>query len=410
MEVLENVEGYFEDGQANQGAVLDAGENQGFPKLSEVPNAPRPASANEDLDQLSEGLIADRDEARYTNQTLRSRYADGAPTTSENMASENSVKAQSKSTPNQKVIQRKELRSAESAGQVHVAATKRRVARSSSSLAEERRIGNIEPASGAVLRDQWTGSEEGQRIVGLDDGTVISNDGRLADSQQIVSGQTVHTSKLSETARARENHNAAKRQTSSRAGVMAVSQFRAMFNERFDSSGRSPYHTDERHQVAVQVDGDAVLRGRTVSPNGSDMNQTFAGPLHAAQESRDNGQAMVSFQAASIPFAVGSASLNSSDRAALKEVVKLHQKFGGTVHVVGHASQRTRDMGTENHRMVNFNLSLDRATAVSMELARLGIPAEAVAVIARSDNEPFAYEYMPEGEAYNRRADVYLEY
>ncbi|MBR44982.1 MAG: flagellar motor protein MotB, partial [Rhodospirillaceae bacterium] len=117
-----------------------------------------------------------------------------------------------------------------------------------------------------------------------------------------------------------------------------------------------------------------------------------------------------SFQAASIPFAVGSASLNSSDRAALKQVVKLHRKFGGTVRVVGHASQRTRDMGSESHRLVNFNLSLDRATAVSMELARLGIPSEAVTVIARSDNEPLAYEYMPEGEAFNRRADIYLEY
>ena len=80
------------------------------------------------------------------------------------------------------------------------------------------------------------------------------------------------------------------------------------------------------------------------------------------------------------------------------------------MRVIGHASQRTRDMDSAEHRWVNFQLSLDRATAVSMELTRLGVPAEAMMVIARADNEPLTYEYMPEGEAENRRADVYIEY
>ena len=189
-----------------------------------------------------------------------------------------------------------------------------------------------------------------------------------------------------------------------------------MFNERFDSSGRSTYNVTDRQQVAAQNSDNALVRERAEESDTADLSQAqIDSPrptllARTMQESRDNGQAAVSFQAASIPFAVGSASLNSLDRATLKEVVKLHRKFGGTVHVVGHSSQRTRDMGSESHRMVNFSLSLDRATAVSMELARLGVSAEAVTVIARSDNEPIAYEYMPEGEAYNRRADVYLEY
>jgi flagellar motor protein MotB len=124
----------------------------------------------------------------------------------------------------------------------------------------------------------------------------------------------------------------------------------------------------------------------------------------------DSGLAAISFQATSIPFAVGSAALNSSDRAQLKKVAELHEQFGGVVRVIGHASRRTRDMEFDTHQWVNFQLSLDRATAVSVELTRLGVPAQSMLVMARSDNEPLTYEYMPKGEAENRRADIYIEY
>ena len=80
------------------------------------------------------------------------------------------------------------------------------------------------------------------------------------------------------------------------------------------------------------------------------------------------------------------------------------------MRVIGHASRRTRDMDLNSHSWVNFQISLDRATAVSMELTRLGVPALAVLVDARSDNEPVSYEYMPAGEAENRRADVFIEF
>ncbi|HIM45844.1 MAG TPA: hypothetical protein EYM34_06240, partial [Alphaproteobacteria bacterium] len=76
--VWDDVGGFFEDDEANDRALSQSGEDQDFPKLSDVPDTPRTASSPEDLDRLSEGLVADRDEARYTNETLRSRYADDA--------------------------------------------------------------------------------------------------------------------------------------------------------------------------------------------------------------------------------------------------------------------------------------------------------------------------------------------
>ena len=73
--VWDDVGGFFEDDEANVRvrALSQSGEDQDFPKLSDVPDTPRPASSPEDLNRLSEGLVADRDEARYTTETLRRR-------------------------------------------------------------------------------------------------------------------------------------------------------------------------------------------------------------------------------------------------------------------------------------------------------------------------------------------------
>jgi flagellar motor protein MotB len=53
---------------------------------------------------------------------------------------------------------------------------------------------------------------------------------------------------------------------------------------------------------------------------------------------------------------------------------------------------------------------MDRANAVARALVRMGVPASEVSVAARADNEPVYYEFMPAGEAGNRRAEIYLDY
>jgi len=90
--------------------------------------------------------------------------------------------------------------------------------------------------------------------------------------------------------------------------------------------------------------------------------------------------------------------------------VKLKNEKGGSLRVVGHASSRTRDVDPLRHRLVNFRLSLARANAVARALARRGVPASEVRVQAMSDNVPLYHEFMPSGEAGNRRAEIYLDY
>lgn len=112
---------------------------------------------------------------------------------------------------------------------------------------------------------------------------------------------------------------------------------------------------------------------------------------------------------ATILFPNGSARLSARDRRILANIHKLHQERGGTLRVIGHASSRTRNSDPVRHKMVNFKVSIDRADVVARELMRLGIKRDQITVDAVSDLQPVYFEFMPSGEAGNRRTEIYLE-
>ena len=111
-----------------------------------------------------------------------------------------------------------------------------------------------------------------------------------------------------------------------------------------------------------------------------------------------------------VKFSHGSAKLSARARRNLKAVVQAFNEQGGIIRVVGHASSRTPNMTIEQHKLVNFWISVDRAHAVASELMRQGVNATAIAVEARGDAQPIYFESMPAGEAENRRAEVFFEF
>jgi flagellar motor protein MotB len=111
---------------------------------------------------------------------------------------------------------------------------------------------------------------------------------------------------------------------------------------------------------------------------------------------------------ATIMFANGSARLTARDIGILRQVELLAKQRGGTLRVIGYASGRTRNMDPISHKMVNFQISVKRANAVARELVRLGVHGGKIQVDARSDDNPLYYEFMPSGEAGNRRAEIYI--
>ncbi len=130
----------------------------------------------------------------------------------------------------------------------------------------------------------------------------------------------------------------------------------------------------------------------------------------AAPPAMGSAEANGSLRVATIQFATGSATLDSRDRTILKQVVALQKERGGVLRIVGHASARTANMDAVRHKMVNYEVSADRAQTVAQTLLQFGAPAERVTVVAKSDTEPVFYEFMPSGEAGNRRTEIYLDF
>ncbi|MGP1253507.1 MAG: OmpA family protein [Kiloniellales bacterium] len=111
-----------------------------------------------------------------------------------------------------------------------------------------------------------------------------------------------------------------------------------------------------------------------------------------------------------IYFGHGSANLDSRDREVLGQVRRILDGTGGQLRIVGHASMRTGVMEPARHAVANLEISQQRAAAVANELNRQGVPDSALVIEALGAQQPVFFEFMPTGEAGNRRVEVYLEY
>jgi outer membrane protein OmpA-like peptidoglycan-associated protein len=114
--------------------------------------------------------------------------------------------------------------------------------------------------------------------------------------------------------------------------------------------------------------------------------------------------------AAIVFFPRDAAVLSAKAKAQILSAAQSFQSRDGTgfIRVVGHSSSRTADMPMARHLAVVFEHSQDFATAVAHELIRDGVPADKVLIEAVGDSQPVYYESMPQGEAGNRRAEIFL--
>ena len=110
-----------------------------------------------------------------------------------------------------------------------------------------------------------------------------------------------------------------------------------------------------------------------------------------------------------VMFRHDSTSLSAAARDQIHKVADAYKESGGKIRVVGHASQRTRDMAFDDHLRINFRVSANRAGAVASELMRLGVDPSALTIDAVGDAQPQFLEAMPAGEAGNRRVEIFVE-
>lgn len=113
-------------------------------------------------------------------------------------------------------------------------------------------------------------------------------------------------------------------------------------------------------------------------------------------------------QVATIQFNHSSANLSARDRQIISTVASAVRDSGSKLLVVGHASSRTRQLSKARHEVANFDVSFARANAVAQALIQSGVPSNQVTVEAVADDQPIYSESMPNGEAGNRRAEIFF--
>lgn len=158
--------------------------------------------------------------------------------------------------------------------------------------------------------------------------------------------------------------------------------------------------------------GGPPLPGYQPAPNYS----TLSGPLatgvpgSAPAYTLPAGTAPVAGQpVAVIYFNDASSAVSDRGQWVLRNVALLQQQLGGRLRVVGNASLHTVPMDPQRHDKVNYRMSQARANAVAQSLIAMGVPQGSIAVAAQGSQAPIFYEFMPTGEAANRRVDIYLD-
>lgn len=102
-------------------------------------------------------------------------------------------------------------------------------------------------------------------------------------------------------------------------------------------------------------------------------------------------------------FEHGSSALSATARKAIASAAR---GYGGHVVVEGHASQRTHTTDPVQSGIINLQMSMKRAMAVTKQLIRDGVPPESIKTTAYGAGKPAVMETDRATEAKNRRVEI----
>ncbi|WP_022726940.1 OmpA family protein [Fodinicurvata sediminis] len=139
----------------------------------------------------------------------------------------------------------------------------------------------------------------------------------------------------------------------------------------------------------ITINQDVVSDSGTYNPSYSAGNRELAGVIY---------------------FRHGSNALDSRDRGIISEIARVAERRGASVQVVGHASAHTPTMDQERFERVNQAMSRQRAEAVVDALRQAGLEQGRIRMEALGVSGRVYAEFMPTGEAGNRRVEIFLLY
>ena len=119
----------------------------------------------------------------------------------------------------------------------------------------------------------------------------------------------------------------------------------------------------------------------------------------------------IQFRVATINFSSGSSSVNNAGLKKIKKIAKIAKERNAKIKVIGHASERTKDMPIAKHKLVNFIISDKRANSVAeIFIKKYNFPSDKLITQGVSDSKPLFKEIMPAGTTANQRTEIFLIY
>ena len=119
----------------------------------------------------------------------------------------------------------------------------------------------------------------------------------------------------------------------------------------------------------------------------------------------------IQYRVATINFSSGSSSVNNAGLKKIKKIAKIAKERDAKIKVIGHASERTKDMPIAKHKLVNFIISDKRANSVAeIFIKKYNFPSDKLITQGVSDSKPLFKEIMPAGTSANQRTEIFLIY
>ena len=172
-----------------------------------------------------------------------------------------------------------------------------------------------------------------------------------------------------------------------------------MGSSAYGTSG-VPSSTDP--SVTVFPFSDSVLAPGTdpsYRPHGGQRRPMPAAGNYAAMDSLP----MYTGNPNTVYFEHGSSALSATARKAIASAAR---NYGGHIVVEGHASQRAQTNDPVQRGIINLQMSMKRAMAVTKQLIRDGVPPESIKTTAYGSAKPAVMETDRATEAKNRRVEI----
>ena len=119
----------------------------------------------------------------------------------------------------------------------------------------------------------------------------------------------------------------------------------------------------------------------------------------------------IQYRVATINFSSGSSSVDNAGLKKIKKIAKIAKERDAKIKVIGHASERTKDMPIAKHKLVNFIISDKRANSVAeIFIKKYNFPTDRLITQGVSDSKPLFKEIMPAGTTANQRTEIFLIY